>query len=299
MEQKLTDSDMTPTEADQETPIPAANLGLQWSGMTHRGKVRQNNEDAFLALTFNASGVRYLGKIGEASMAGSDFVFAVSDGMGGAQAGEFASRIAVDKITKLLPKSFNLSAQNLAAGFTDILDSVFDGIQKDMDSMGFFYPECRGMGATLSLAWVSPGWLYFGHVGDSRIYYLPKEGGITQVTHDHSHVGWLRRQGKINEREQRSHPRKNALQQALGSGHQFIDPHFGAVGFQPGDRIVLCSDGLVDGLWDRGIQELIREPNAAQAAKLPAQRLVEEAVSESGQDNTTAVVIEVVDLPGT
>ena len=91
------------------------------------------------------------------------------------------------------------------------------------------------MGATLSLGWFTPEWMYFAHLGDSRIYYLPAAGGITQVSHDHSHVGWLRRQGKINEREARTHPRRNALNQALGAGHQFIDPQVGAVGHLPGD----------------------------------------------------------------
>ena len=85
------------------------------------------------------------------------------------------------------------------------------------------------MGATLSSVLVHARMDVFRPLGDSRIYYLPHDGPLTQVTHDHSHVGWLRRKGKINEREARTHPRRNALQQALGAGHQFIDPHIGAV----------------------------------------------------------------------
>src|SRR5215213_7107089 len=92
---------------------------IRWSGMTHRGHVRENNEDAFLALTFDASGLRYLGKVGEAEMSGADFVFAVSDGMGGANSGEFASRMAVDKITHLLPRAFRLGAQGISVGHVD------------------------------------------------------------------------------------------------------------------------------------------------------------------------------------
>jgi protein phosphatase len=125
------------------------------------------------------------------------------------------------------------------------------------------------------------------------MYYLPVEGGLTQLTHDHSHVGWLRRSGKLNEREVRTHPGRNALQQALGAGHQFVEPHIGAVGHRPGDRFVICSDGLVDGLWDRRIEEIIRTPPAQRAGPSPAQQLVEEAVESAGRDNTTAMVIEI------
>jgi serine/threonine protein phosphatase PrpC len=265
---------------------------LSWSAMTHRGRVRPNNEDSFLALNFDGHELRYLGKTGEASARNTDFVFAVSDGMGGANSGEFASRIAVDHITALMPKSFRMSAMGLASGFADILQQLFADIHQVMLKHGRSYEECAGMGATLSLCWFTPQWMYFGHLGDSRIYYLPKDGGMTQITHDHSHVGWLRRQGKLNEREARSHPQRNALNQALGAGHQFIDPHVGAVGFQPGDRFLICSDGLTDGLWDRALQELIREPAPALATQDPARRLVEGALEASGRDNITAIVIE-------
>lgn len=263
-----------------------------WSGMTHRGRVRSNNEDAFLALTFDAREIRFLGKIGEGSLEKADYVFAVSDGMGGANSGEFASRIAVDKITHLLPKSFGISAQGLASGFADILTELFSRVHAELTHLGNSYPECAGMGATLSLCWLTPDWMYFAHIGDSRIYYLPAAGGIRQISNDDSHIGWLRRTGQINEREQRTHPRRNVLMKALGNDHKFVDPQVGAVGCQPGDRFLLCTDGLNDGLWDHALNELIREPDEAQSLLTPAQRLVEASVAESGRDNTTAVVVE-------
>ena len=274
-------------------PDSPASRRLRWSGLTDRGRFRPNNEDAFLALSFDGHEVHYLGKSGSASLAGTDFVFAVSDGMGGAKSGEFASRFAVDRITKLLPRAFRLSAAGLNSGFTDVLGELFSSIHADLLKLGSSYEECAGMGATLSLGWFTPEWMYFAHIGDSRIYYLPRAGGLTQLTHDHSHVGWLRRQGQINEREAREHPRRNALNQALGASNQFLEPHLGAVGHQPGDRFLICSDGLVDGLWDHRIETLIRSPAPASAAPTPAQRLVEEAVQNSGRDNTTAVVIEI------
>ena len=142
------------------------------------------------------------------------------------------------------------------------------------------------MGATLSLCWFMPGWMWFSHIGDSRIYYLPRDGDMLQLSHDHSHVGWLRRAGKINERQARTHPGRSSLSQALGGGNQKIDPQIGRVQCRPGDRFLICSDGLVDGLWDKRMSELARK-------KLCAESLVLEAVADSGRDNTTAVVIEV------
>jgi protein phosphatase len=265
---------------------------VRWSGLTDRGRHRPNNEDSFLALSFDGHDVRYLGKIGSASLAGTDFVFAVSDGMGGAKSGEFASRIAVDRITKLLPRAFRLSAAGMKTGFNDVLGELFSAIHNDLLQLGSSYEECAGMGATLSLGWITPEWMYFAHVGDTRIYYLPRDGKLTQLTQDHTHVGWLRRQGKLNEREAREHPTRNALNQALGASNQFLEPHIGAVGHQPGDRFLICSDGLIDGLWDHRIESLLREGNSAGPAPTPAQRLVEESLQNSGKDNTTAVVIE-------
>lgn len=283
----------TPSPSTGQPAERAASPDVRWSGLTHVGRVRTNNEDVFLALAVDGHEVRYLGKTGRASLGGSDFVFAVSDGMGGAKSGEFASRITVDRVTRLFPRAFRLSAAGMGMGFADVLGELINEIHADLTRLGRSYEECAGMGATLSLAWVTPEWLYFAHLGDSRIYYLPLDGTLTQVTHDHSHVGWLRRTGRINEREARTHPRRNALQQALGAGHQILEPHIGAIGHRPGDRFLICSDGLVDGLWDRRIEELLRETRTGDADANHAQVLVNEAVEASGRDNTTAVVIDI------
>lgn len=148
------------------------------------------------------------------------------------------------------------------------------------------------MGATLSLCWFTPAWLYFGHVGDSRIYHFPREGGLSQLSHDHTHVGWLRRKGTINEREARSHPGRNALNQALGAGNQIVDPQIGALSLRAGDRFLICSDGIVDGLWDRNVEAIMRADAPAPGAGA-ARQLVDQAVRNSGRDNTTAVVVEI------
>lgn len=276
-------------ETEEVATSPATTHRVSWSGHSDVGRFRKNNEDAFLGLRFDGHDINLLGKIGEGSLDDMDYVFAVSDGMGGKAAGEFASKITIEKTTRMLPRSFRQSASGILPGFNDILDELVHEIHKALTYLGESYEEVNGMGATLSLAWVTPGWLYFGHVGDSRIYYFPKAGGMKQLTDDHTRPGWLRRQGKINEREARNHPAKNVLSQSLGSNCQFLDPQVGSVGCEPGDKFLICSDGLVDGLWDHRLTDVVRESNDPEIGRL----LVEEAVQASGRDNTTALVIEV------
>ena len=267
---------------------------LHWFGQTDRGRIRKNNEDSFLAIQFDARETHYLGKIGDASLGHYDYVFAVSDGMGGEKAGEFASRITVETITRLLPRSYQQAAIGLQPGFEDVLTELFDRVHRSLMHYGGSYAECAGMGATLSLCWFSPSRMYFGHIGDSRIYHLPAGGGIQQISHDDTHVGWLYRNAKINEREARSHPRRNVLQKALGADHQFVQPQVGAVDLEAGDRFLLCSDGLVEGLFDAQIHEMIREADLSGSDSNIAQRLIKSALGAHTRDNITALVIEVV-----
>ncbi len=266
---------------------------LRWSGETDRGKVRSNNEDSFLGVQFDSREVRYLGKTGEGLLANSDYIFAVSDGMGGALAGEFASRVAVEKITQLLPTSFRHSLTGMSVGFQDVLTELFEEIHCALLFLGGSYEECFGMGTTLSLCWLTPTAVYFAHIGDSRIYYLPAHASkIRQLTHDDTHVGWLLRNGKISEWEARVHPHRNSLQKVLGAHQQFVDPQLGVVNWEPGDRFLLCTDGLVDGLFDNQLTELLRLPAPLEASGTSAARLVRASVDQAGKDNTTAVIIE-------
>jgi serine/threonine protein phosphatase PrpC len=268
---------------------------LKWSGWTDRGKVRPNNEDSFLGLQFDSKEVFRLGKFGEASLEKLDFTFAVSDGMGGALAGEFASRIAVEKIATLLPRAFQHSALGLQPGFSDVLAELFDQIHRALAFVGGSYEETEGMQTTLSLCWFTPGWMYFGHIGDSRIYHLPKlKKRIRQLMHDDTYVGWLLRTGQINEREARTHPRRNLLQKALGGSNQFVDPQVGAIACERGDVFLLCTDGLVEGLFDDQLVEILRESQSSGKISDPAQLLVKTSVKNSGRDNTTALVVQVI-----
>jgi serine/threonine protein phosphatase PrpC len=275
--------------------LPARHI--RWSGHSDRGRVRPHNEDCFLALQFDAREVHRLGKIGESHTGDQHFVFAVSDGMGGALAGEFASRVTVDKILQLMPHSFRQDVTGIEAGFIDVLGELFGEIDFALKHLGGSYPEeCRGMGATLSLCWLTAEWLYFGHIGDSRIYYLERAtGSLRQISHDDTHIGWLRRNGKISEREARHHPRRTALQKALGSDYQFVSPQVGSVYLQPGDLFLLCSDGLTEGLFDSQLAEKLLASASKPDGEAIAQNLVHASLqSGGGADNLTALVIEVV-----
>ena len=271
-----------------KSPKPKKALSLKWSGCTHVGKVRKNNEDSFLGLWFDAHEVHRLGKFGDASLEKNDFTFAVCDGIGGAKAGEYASQIAVEKITTLLPRAFQQFASGMNAGFSDVLTELFAEIHKALVYLGNSYEECHGMQTTMSLCWFTPHWLYFGHIGDSRIYRLPKgEQALQQLTHDDTYIGWLFRNGKITEYEARTHPRRHVLQRALGGENQFVEPQTGAVELQRGDIYLLCTDGLMDGIYGHQVVDILRMDGSAQ-------KLVEESVNQSGRDNTTAVVVQVV-----
>jgi len=263
---------------------------LRWHGWTDVGRVRKNNEDSFLGLRFDAEEAQYLGKIGEASLAGHDFTFAVCDGMGGAKAGEYASQIAVEKITTLLPPASRNATKDTA--FIGMLEELYQGVHRALVYLGHSYDECHGMQTTMSLCWFRPGWMYFGHVGDTRIYHLPAgKEQLLQLTNDDTHIGWLLRNGKLTDYEARRHPRRNVLQKALGGENRFVDPQVGAVCCERGDTFLLCSDGLTEGLYEHHIVDVLR---VKKVGFNPAKTLVESAVKGDGRDNTTALVVEVV-----
>lgn len=271
---------------------------LKWSAHTDVGRFRSNNEDSFLALQVNGEGVFRLGKWGEAEIGTSDFVFAVSDGMGGANAGEYASHLVAEQMTQLFPKVFQTQAQGMTVYFQDVLNELVTNVHSSLSDMGECYSELEGMGATLSLCWVRSDRLYFAHVGDSRIYHLSKTGSFNQLSKDHTHIAWLKEKGEISDYEARNDPRRNILQQVIGGKTQHLSPQFGELIFDAKDRLLICSDGLNEGLMDSALKRMLKfdTPIYKDESNVIAQRMVDESVHEDGKDNTTALCFEVLDL---
>ncbi|MFP4551559.1 MAG: PP2C family protein-serine/threonine phosphatase, partial [Spirochaetales bacterium] len=121
----------------------------------------------------------------------------------------------MQKIAELMSGSFPLAAAGFRLGGHDFLEQLVAQIHEEMLEQGVAYEETAGMGATLTLCWITPRKIYFAHVGDSRLYFLPHDGKMLQVSEDHTHVGWLLRTGRITATEAKFHPRRHQLQQIL------------------------------------------------------------------------------------
>lgn len=227
---------------------------------TDIGKRRRNNEDAF-----------YANK--------EEGLFIVADGMGGHQAGEVASRIAIEEIKSYL-ESFDSDIT------LEVIEKAVEGGNKAIYLKSIESPTLHGMGSTVVVAVIRDGWLLLAHVGDSRAYSLTHEG-IKRLTNDHSLIFKLLEEGKISEDEARVHPKSGVILRALGV-EKFVDVD---VQKQPynGETILLCTDGLTDMLRDDEMEEiLLSTSNPQQACDI----LVEKANEVGGKDNITVMVVK-------
>jgi len=267
--------------------VPDA-LILQWAALTHSGSRKPRNDDSLIAFASGPAGAETLGETGSRSLDRHDLVFAVSDGMGGSNAGDLASGLLLQRMTEIIPETFKIAASGF---FPDCLEHLTDAIRSVHEHINEVAAcdHTRGMAATLALAWFTPDNLYLANAGDSRIY-LSRGGQLTQLTRDHTAAWGQWKRGEISEIEYRAHPRRSALYEVIGGGHLNVCPHFAAVPYQAGDRFLICSDGLIDGVWERHIC------NALAANATPdetTQTLLKRAIDNSGIDDTTIIVIHV------
>lgn len=205
----------------------------------------------------------------------------VCDGMGGANAGEVASRMALEAFIQAL--------QERNAPPKELLRQALDQANRTVFCYGWEHPDCCGMGTTLVAALLLGEDSYILNVGDSRAYSVRPQG-IRQITHDHSLVAELLRAGQITPEQAKRHPRKNIITRALGT-----DQHVAGDLFLhkviPGEFILLCSDGLSNELQNDELQQLILEGPPEQGC----QRLIDAALARGARDNVTAVLIQVQD----
>lgn len=246
------------TENGWETP-----LKIDAAGCTSVGKVRQHNEDASLVdLEMN--------------------LYAVADGLGGHQAGEHASQLAVETLSTVTRE---WKERGDAPG-VDVLLEGFDRANFSILDEASRRPERRGMGTTLTAALIAGRRLWLGHVGDSRAWRL-RDGELVMLTRDHTVVAQQMREGILTEDDARHHPMRHVLSRCLGVRDD-LDVDLIELDLDDEDVYVLASDGLEPGVQPADISEIVAAAADLQGA---ADQLVDRACERGGHDNITVVVV--------
>jgi len=232
-----------------------------WATGTHVGRVREVNEDSLFPMSSGTS----TGPV----------VLMVADGMGGAVAGEVASRIAVETASARDASDPTTPGDRV----TLANEAVSGAVAAD--------PSLAGMGTTLTLVRLNEdSSMDLAHVGDSRAYLL-KDDQLKQLTTDHTLVNELIELGRITPEEAEHHPHRHLITRVLGLGPVGVDTE--TLELHDGDRILVCSDGLTTMVSDFGIKQIL---GAGQGVEATVWALIEHANTAGGVDNTTVVVID-------
>lgn len=232
--------------------VPFLNVG----SATHVGKVREHNEDALLTLSDRG-------------------IWAVADGMGGHEAGEVASQIALEVLEKKLSAGENLE-QSILSAHRAILDAAEQGI--GAKGMGCTIVALKMVGLRYEIAWV----------GDSRAY-LWSHDSLRQLSHDHSYVQQLMDNGLIDQEEADQHPNKSVLTQALGYEDKPIKVDMVAGTLFRNEAILLCSDGICGEVTHDQLTAVIK--GCEKDSQAAVQRLIKAALNAGGHDNATAIIV--------
>lgn len=235
--------------------------------LTDPGKVRSHNEDS-LTILRNENG---------------DYLLAVADGMGGHSAGEVASSIAINHLSKMFNANFlnleKVQAVNwLRDTVIEINDLIFDYVDK--------HPESKGMGTTLVVALVTKDYVLFGNIGDSSGFVI-KNKKLRKVTYDHTLVNLLLRAGEISEEEAKEHPKKNVLMKALGANNPIDIDIFDCD--MDIESILLCSDGLTSMLDTEQIERVLLEEEKIEDKVI---KLIKKSNNRGGMDNISIAYLD-------
>jgi serine/threonine protein phosphatase PrpC len=252
-------------------------MELKAFGLTHVGRQRQHNEDAFL-------------------VADEARLFLVADGMGGHAAGEIASRIAVDSISEFIlhtkeddgtwphayDEHFRRSTNRLMAALRMANTRVLEAMRKDA--------RLRGMGTTVVACMAENNTMSVAHVGDSRAYLI-RGGQLSRITNDHSWVFEQVQAGMLTEAEAEKHPLRNVITRALGGALQ-VTPDASEIEALAGDVFLLCSDGLTGMVPESDIARIVTQSEGD--LEKACQQLIDAANEHGGLDNVTAVLVRTV-----
>lgn len=241
---------------------------MRISAKTDVGLTRSVNQDSFSYGEFSQTAIWAV----------------VCDGMGGASAGDVASKVASDLIAEKLSKSFNPDMNS--SSIFNLIKSVAETANLQLYSMANENPDLQGMGTTAVITIVSGGNMYIANAGDSRAYYYCKETGLTQITRDHSVVQAMVELGEITPDEARNHPRKNIITRALGV-EDTIELDFYEQEVSEDGMLLLCSDGLTNYVTDEEIEKIIVNTEFDKLADV----LVNSANENGGGDNITVVAV--------
>ena len=232
---------------------------MQAEYISHKGAVRENNEDAVYCDVNNG-------------------VFVVADGVGGREAGEIASATAVRIVAE---KSWGSPEEEPAVMLREAFYEANDFLYRKGKK-----PGLEGMGTTLTAAAVRGDKITVVHIGDSRAYLFNKDG-IRQLTEDHSLVGQLVRDGQITPEEARHHPRRNILLKAVGQ-EPLVEVFMAETTWQKGDYLLLCSDGLYNLVEEKEMKEITMRVATLRTA---VEFMAESAFNRGGYDNISLILV--------
>ena len=237
-------------------------------GLTDKGKIRDNNEDAFIAETF-----------------GHNYIIAAAiDGVGGYSGGEIAAEIAKESLLELRSKL----GDDILVSLSESIIAANEKIYEERLKVKEHYKMACVL--TAVIADLDRNLFYYAHIGDTRLY-LYRDGSLVKVSRDHSSVGFLEETGRLSEQEAMRHPKRNEINKALGFEHhdsieKFIDLEQSP--FLPGDLLLICSDGLTDMINQKQITSILEENTSL---KQKAEKLINAANDAGGKDNITVVLV--------
>jgi serine/threonine protein phosphatase PrpC len=269
-------------------------------GLSDRGRVRDANEDCFViaelvrTLTVRRASLPH---VPSTSGCHRGYVLLVADGVGGHQAGEVASDLTARAIEEFLLNTLrrftNLKPDEEQVALRDLQAALLQADAR-IFAEAACHPEWRGMGATLTLAFVA-GWrLFVAHAGDTRCY-LFSAGQLRQLTRDHTMTAEMVRSGILVPADQARHPWRHVVTNLLGGSEPGVRVELHSLDLRPGDTILLCSDGLTEMVPDEAVAAALADEADPRAA---CERLVREANVRGGRDNITAVVAHVAEPGG-